>query len=117
MNLETETIRGITTVRVMEEKLDSKLAPKFKIELLTIVAEGKSDILVNLEQVKHVDSSGLGSLLFGLRQAKAQNGTLKLVRPRPSVLNLIRIARLDRVFEIYDNEQSAIESFFEEEAE
>jgi len=115
MNLEIETIRGIKVVRVLERRLNSKLASRFKAEFLVMIGQGNHNIVVNLEKVKHIDSSGLGSLLFGLRQAKANGGVLKLVGPQPNVLGLIKIARLESVFEIFEDEEKAISSFFREE--
>lgn len=111
MKLEIKTIRGIKLIRVLERRLNSKLASRFKAELLVMIGQGDHNIVVNLERVKHIDSSGLGSLLFGLRQAKANGGVLKLASPQPNVLSLIRIARLEGVFEIFEDEEKAISSF------
>jgi anti-anti-sigma factor len=52
----------------LEEKIDSLLAPKLKSELLTIHAEGYSNLVLDMSQVQYVDSSGLSALLVGDRE-------------------------------------------------
>lgn len=116
MLYEQDQIGDVCVLRVAEPRLDSTIAPEFKTELLRLVEqEGHRKILVDLKTVEYADSSGLGALLFGLRQSRNFDGILKLVNLNPRVLSLIRIAKLDSVLEAFDDEQEAVESFAEEE--
>ena len=61
---------GITIIHIEHERLDSIIASDLKTELLLSVDEGANKILIDLSRVNYADSSGLGALLFGLRQLK-----------------------------------------------
>ena len=102
---------GITIIKVENERLDSVIAPDLKTELLLSVDGGAINILIDLSKVNYADSSGLGSLLFGLRQLKNLNGQFKLLLANEKIMSLIRIARLDGVLFNYTDLNEAIASF------
>jgi len=111
MNVGTEVIDGVQVVRILETRLDTQIAPDLKTHFLLWVQEGHYNFLIDLSRVSYADSSGLGALLFGLRQARSKNGTLKVLNPMPRVANLIRIAQLELVLEIFNDEKEALRSF------
>lgn len=113
MILESAQKNNVTIIRVLAQRLDSLAAPSLKTEFLRLLEENKYDILVDLAQVEYADSSGLGAILFGIRQADAAGGAVKVVNLQPRVLSLIKIAKLEDVIEAYDNEDEAIASFEE----
>ena len=76
-----------------------------------LVKNGERKILLNLKGVSYIDSSGIGELTGALTAVRRQGGELKLVNPSPTVVNLLRITRLDTLFDVRDNEESAIQSF------
>ena len=76
-----------------------------------LVKNGERKILLNLDKVTYVDSSGIGELTGALASVQRQGGQLKLVNPSPRIIDLLRITRLDTLFEVMDNESSAIRSF------
>lgn len=71
---------------------------------------GHNRILLNLERVDFIDSAGLGELVRAHTTIRSQEGHLKLVKPSVSVHNLLRITKLDRVFDIEADEYSALKS-------
>jgi len=99
----------ISIMKVNEVRLDSAKAPVFKTELLRLIAAGTKKILVNLEKVKSIDSSGLGALTFGKRQLDEIGGEMLVCCVQEKVLSLFRIAALDRVFAIYDTVEDALQ--------
>jgi len=111
MNLTVEVRGKVTILRVQEERLDHLVASTFKAELLQYAQQKKTHLLLDLAKVEFADSSGLGAILFGIRQLRGAEGALKLVNLQPRVLALIKIAKLDNVIESYDNEAEAIASF------
>lgn len=113
MILESAQKNRVTIIRVLAQRLDSTVAPGLKTEFLRLLDENKFDLLVDLGNVEYADSSGLGAILFGIRQADAAGGEVKVFNLRPRVLSLIKIAKLDDVIEAYDNEDEAIGSFEE----
>jgi len=111
MNLDFISSDNGTVVRIKEKKIDSSIAPTLKTEFLKLLGDGHNKILVNLEQVKYMDSSGIGALLFGQRQMQSAEGSLKLANVSDQVMSMIKIAMLDRVFEIFDSEEEGLNSF------
>ena len=75
------------------------------------VAGSKRDVLLNLAKVTRIDSSGLGELISGYATVKGSGGALKLSGLPPSVADLISMTKLLTVFEVYEDERSAVDSF------
>ena len=76
-----------------------------------LVSEGKNQILLNLAGVSHIDSSGLGELISSHVSLSNEGGTIKLVHLTESLRELMTITRLLAVFDVYDDEPEALESF------
>ena len=113
MNFKTVTKNDVTILRLQDARLDNVIAAELKAHLLVMLEQGIQNILIDLTKVEFADSSGLGAILFGIRQARPLNGRVKLINPQSRVLGLIKIAKLDNVIEAYDDEREAIESFKE----
>jgi anti-sigma B factor antagonist len=113
MNLKTVSKNDVTILRLLDTRLDNVIAAELKAQLLVMIEQGVKNILIDLAKVEFADSSGLGAILFGIRQARPVNGHIKLVNPQSRVLGLIKIAKLENVIEAYDDEMEAIESFQE----
>jgi len=113
MNLKTAVKDNVTILRLQDPRLDNVIAADLKAQLLVLIEQGDKDLLIDLAKVEFADSSGLGAILFGIRQARPVNGHIKLVNPQSRVLGLIKIAKLDNVIEAYDDEGEALESFKE----
>jgi len=106
-----EDTDGVTIIKIENERLDSVIASDLKSELLLSVDGGANKILLDLSQVNYADSSGLGALLFGLRQLKNLGGQMKLLAANNKVMSLIRIARLEELLLNYENKTEALTSF------
>ncbi len=108
MEFSVEEREGVKVVRLHERRLDSPLAPKLKTEFLVLLSEPPYKIALDLSEVEYVDSSGLGALLLGVRQAREKRGKMVLVNPQKRVSDLIRIARLEEILTTLATEQEAI---------
>ena len=102
---------GITLLQIQDKRLDNRIATLYKQEFLIMKSDGVQQMVVDLSKVTHIDSSGLGALLFGRRIMNESNGDLKILGAKESVLNIFKIAHLDRVFDFYDDEGDAINSY------
>ncbi len=111
MPFEKENKDGITILKVPQDRLDSTIAPQLKAELLLLVDQGLINILVDLTGVAYVDSSGLGALLFGVRQLRPLDGALRIFAAGDRILNLMRIAKLEDVILNFKDEEEALKSF------
>ncbi len=76
-----------------------------------LAKKGQKKILLNLAGVTYVDSSGVGQLVGALTTARNQGGDLKLLNPNNQVLDLLRVTRLETVFDVKNDEATAIQSF------
>jgi anti-sigma B factor antagonist len=76
-----------------------------------LVKKGQRKILLNLKDVKYIDSSGMGDLVQSYTSLQRQGGDLKLLSPSPTVLEALRITHLDRIFDIKEDEYMAVQSF------
>jgi anti-sigma B factor antagonist len=76
-----------------------------------LTKKGHKNILLNLAGVTYVDSSGVGQLTGALTSAHRQGASLKLLSPTERVLNLLKMSKLDTIFEILQDEATAIASF------
>ncbi len=87
--------------------MDVYTAPKLKESLVAQIESGCSNVVVDLEAVGFIDSSGLGVLVGGLRRAKERSGAIRLVCTRESILKIFRITGLDKVFPIFESIEEA----------
>jgi len=75
------------------------------------VAKGQKKILLNLSEVSYIDSSGIGELVSGFTTVTNQGGSLKLLGLTKRVKDLLQITKLYTVFDVHDDEASAVRSF------
>ena len=76
-----------------------------------LIGKGQRRILLDLGDVNYIDSSGLGELVSAYTSAKNQGATLKLLKLTKKVHDLLQLTKLYTVFDIYDDEASAIGSY------
>jgi anti-sigma B factor antagonist len=72
---------------------------------------GTNQIVVNLSGIEYIDSGGLGTLVGTLASTRNRQGEIKLVRPVPRVVELLRRTRLDTVFKSYGSDEDAVAAF------
>ena len=88
-------------------EIDVYTAPKLRERLVGLVNDGHHDLIVNLEGVDFLDSTGLGVLVGALKRVRAHEGTLVLVCTQERLLKIFRITGLAKVFPIYDSVEAA----------
>ena len=98
---------GIAVIDVRGE-IDISTAPPLRELLIDLVSQGSYQLVVNLDKVGFLDSTGLGVLVGGLRRVRAHDGSLDLVCTQPRILKIFRITGLTEVFGIYETVDQAI---------
>ena len=83
----------------------------FRSRIADLLSADKPRLIINLEQVTQVDTSGLTALVTTHLTAAKRGGALKLVNPTGRIRELLGITRLDTLFEVFDSEDEAIASF------
>jgi len=85
-------------------------APRLRELLIDLVNKGNFHLLVNMEKVDFLDSTGLGVLVGGLKRVRAHDGSLELVCTQERILKIFRITGLTKVFGIYSSVEEAKEA-------
>src|ERR1700752_1322278 len=98
---------GIEVVDV-EGEIDIYTAPRLRDLLIDLVGKNDYQLVVNMEKVEFLDSTGLGVLVGGLRRVRAHDGSLDLVCTQEGILKIFRTTGLTQVFGIHDTVDEAI---------
>jgi anti-anti-sigma factor len=106
-----------TLINLHEEKLDSTLAPQLKSDFVSLHAEGTKNVILDLKEVKYIDSSGLSALLVGNRITSDGGGILVLTAISDHVFKLIKISQLDSILNILPTVEEARDAVFMHEIE
>ena len=104
-----------TLIKVLEEKLDTHIAPTLKSELVLVSGNGEKNIILDLSNCRYCDSSGLSAILVANRLCKNANGTFVLTGLNDAVERLITISQLDTVLNITNSVEEADEMIKEAE--
>jgi anti-sigma B factor antagonist len=107
LKLDHHTKDGIEVVDV-EGEIDVYTAPRLRELLIELVNSGHYQLVVNMEKVEFLDSTGLGVLVGGLKRVRAHDGSLDLVCTQERILKIFRITGLTKVFGIHDTVDEAI---------
>ena len=108
MKYQTKRIEDVLVVYIQETRLTSVEAPDAKTEMLKILSEDAECFIFNLNQIETMDSTGLGALLFGVRQGNNLDKDVCFCEAQKKVQFLVRIAHLEEMMDIYSSEQEAI---------
>lgn len=84
---------------------------QFRDRVKNLIADGRTRLVVDLGQVKFIDSFGLGALVSALRVVRSANGDLKLACVPPSVEAVLRLTRLSSVFDCHATMEDALSAF------
>ena len=109
MEFKIEKLEKYTLIQVMEEKLDTNVAPSLKSELVLISGKGEKNIILDLSNCRYCDSSGLSAILVANRLCKNANGTFVLTGLNDAVDRLITISQLDTVLNIAYSTEEAVD--------
>ncbi|MBN2275382.1 MAG: STAS domain-containing protein [Bacteroidales bacterium] len=108
MEFKIEKLNFYTLIQVLEEKLDTHIAPTLKSELVLVSGNGEKNIILDLSKCRYCDSSGLSAILVANRLCKNANGTFVLTGLNDAVERLITISQLDTVLNITNSVEEAV---------
>lgn len=107
LGLEVTEHDGWSVLSVSGE-VDVATAPRLRERLVTLVNDGRTRIVVDLERVDFIDSTGLGVLVGALKRVRTNDGDLALVCTGSRVLKVFEITGLTKVFAIYGSVDEAL---------
>ncbi|MEM6795801.1 MAG: STAS domain-containing protein [Acidobacteriota bacterium] len=108
------TLRKVDDVSIVE--MDGRLVAGIGDEILRdtmnkVVAEDHKKILLNLSEVRRIDSAGIGELMAGVKLAKRFGSEVRLLNVSGQVLRILQLSQLLPLLTVYDDEEQALQSF------
>ena len=107
----TRQANGVTVVDVSGRITLGEGSATLRETVRDLLNRGQKKILLNLGEITYIDSSGIGELVSGFTTVTNQGGQLKLLSLTKKVHDLLQITKLLTVFDVHDEETSAIRSF------
>jgi anti-sigma B factor antagonist len=111
MKASTRQVDGITIVDLSGRITLGEGSVVLRDNIRDVIGQGHKKILLNLGDVTYIDSSGIGELVSAFTTVRNQGGELKLLNLTKKVHDLLQITKLYTVFDIKDDEATAINSF------
>lgn len=90
-------------------ELDMATAPTLRQQVVALVSHGAIDLVINLDGVEFIDSTGLGVLVGAVKRIRTAGGELRVVCSRKHLLSLFEITRLTRILDLFDSVEAATE--------
>jgi len=107
LEINTEIVDQKVFVNI-EGEVDLYSSPQVRKKIFDLVKKKVPVILINLEKVKYMDSSGVATLIEGLQQCNKYNGRFALFGLQDNVREVFELTRLDKIFEIHSDRESAL---------
>ncbi len=111
MKFDIRERRGVVVIALDGEMVGGPDATVLTEKLHDLIDSGKNRIVVDLACVDWMNSSGLGILIGGLTTVRNSGGELKLLNLPKKIQGLLKVTKLDRVFEVFENEGEVVGSF------
>ena len=111
--IDVEEIGDVTVARFVDKKiLDETNIQVIGNQLFTLVdEEGRKNILLDFENVEYLSSAALGKLITMDKKVKGAKGRLKLCNVRPDIYEVFAITKLNKLFDMHEDQERALESF------
>lgn len=115
MDQETFTSQDGRTITILrpDGRLDITTAWQFRLKLQDCMQKAGPHLVVNLSKVNFIDSSGLTSLVAGMRDADKVNGSFRLCSVHPEAKLVFEVTMMDSVFDIFETEEEALNTALE----
>ena len=106
------TEREGVTILALKGRLTVGEASSVREKVNEELAQGKKNLILDLENVDYIDSTGLGSMVICYTTIKKAGGMLKLLNLNKRNIELLLLTKLHTIFEVFSDEQDAVNSFF-----
>lgn len=102
--------QGDAYVVELNGEIDVYTSPKVKDAITELIDQGHYNLVINLEKVRYIDSTGLGVLIGGLKRVREHGGSVSLVCTNPQIKKIFDITGLVKIFGIFDDEDAAMKA-------
>ncbi len=112
LEIESRDREGITILELKGRITMGEEVTSFRQKVRDLAQIPNSKVLLNLQHVDYIDSTGLGAIVMGSSAIRGTGGTIKLVNLNRRNVELLIATKLATIFEIFNDEQDAVNSFF-----
>ncbi len=111
MKFKSRESKGVTIIELTGNVMGGPDATSLNEQLHKLIDDKKNRVVVDLEEVKFINSSGLGMLIGGLTTLRNNGGELKLARASKKIEELLKMTKLSTVFDIHKSVNEAVAAF------
>ncbi len=111
MDLDIKEHGNVCTLKLKGKLVSGEAVSQFEGAFLNALSSGHIFLILDLEDVPFVDSSGIGSIVNSLRTSSKAGGTVKLVKPAIFVIKMLKMVGVLDLFEVFENEKDAAATF------
>jgi anti-sigma B factor antagonist len=108
LDITTEEAGAGVVVVALAGEIDLYTCPEFKQELLRVIADGATLVVVDLAKTTFIDSTALGVIIRGVERLKHRDGRLVVVCADPSIVKIFEVTGLNRIFSVYGSRDEAL---------
>ena len=110
IKIETNALDEKTQALEVIGEIDVYTSPKVKEIITELIEKGNYNLIINLEGVRYIDSTGLGVLIGALKRVREKEGCINLVCNNPQIKKIFNITGLVKIFGIFKTEEEALKS-------
>lgn len=111
LSIERRSVGDVTILELKGRLVVDEGDRFFRREVTALVEAGRRQLLLDLRQLTHIDSGGVGALVSSYLHVTRRGGQLKLLCPTERSCRVLRITHLITVFDVFNNEEEALRSF------
>ena len=112
LDVEQKEVEGIVILEMRGRLVVGPESTDFRRTITNLISANQKSIILDLKRVDFIDSTGLGTLVIAHTQLQKAGGAVKLLNVSKRNIQLLLLTKLSTVFEMFDDEQAAINSFF-----
>ena len=110
MQIHKQQVGAVLVITPQEDRLDASVAGNFKGFMVDVINQGKHKLVLNLERVDFVDSSGLTAIVSTLKSLGLAGGEMVVCGIKNNVAALFKLTRLDKIFKVFDDINQACQT-------
>jgi len=111
LKIDRKLVSDVTVLNLSGELIDGEESRSLRKLFKDLIAEGNNKLLLNLEGITHIDTSGLGTLVSGYGDMNSHRGSIKLLSLTDRINTLLTITKLITIFDVFEDQGEAIKSF------
>ena len=111
LKISQREVDGVTVVALDGRIVLGEESTALREKIKSLLAEGKKKIVLNMAEIKYIDSAGLGTLVAAHLSAKNQGASVRLCHLGKKFHDVMQVTKLLTVFDVYDTEEAAVSSF------